>query len=137
MGFYQNFTMHNAQKWHDRSTAINERWQYFQKKVVLTILPPFLTNHFQLKFSKLCQIKHRTKNRSYLADSKYVPEGSTATTEPDMTFLFVYFGLKHPVLLYPNAYPDFKKLRKIFKSICGNIKTLATHLRKALVEPQK
>ena len=70
----------------------------FSEKVVLTILPLFLTTYFQLKFSKLCPTKHRTKNRSYFANNKYVIEVSTATTGPDMTFLFVYFGLKHPVL---------------------------------------
>ena len=64
---------------------------------MLTILPLILTTYFQLKFLKLCLTKYRTKNWSSLADRKYVKEVSTATTEPDMTFLFVYFGLIHPL----------------------------------------
>ena len=83
--------------WYERSRTINSRWHHFQKKIDLTILPLFLTTYFLPKFSKLSTTKHKTKNRSYLANNKYVIEISAATTGPDMSFLFVYFGMKHHV----------------------------------------
>jgi len=83
--------------WYDKSRTIDRRWHHFQKKIDKTILPLFLTTYFPPKFSKLSPTKLRTKNRSYLANDLYVIEISAATTVPDMTFLYVYFGMKHPV----------------------------------------
>ena len=69
----------------------------FSEKVDLTILPFFLPTYFQPNPSKLSPTSHRTKNRSILANNWYVREVSMAATGPDMTFLFVYFGVKHTV----------------------------------------
>ena len=69
----------------------------FSEKIDTTILPLFLTTYFWLNSSKLSPTRHRTKNRIILANNWCIIEVSMATTGPDMTFLFVYFGLKHPV----------------------------------------
>ena len=83
--------------WHDRSRTIANRWHHFQKKIDMTILPLFLTTYFRLNSSKLSPTRHRTKNRIILANNWCIIEVSMATTGPDMTFLFVYFGVKHTV----------------------------------------
>ena len=81
-----------VQKLQDRLRAMNNH--HFLKKVVLIILPHFFTTYLKPKFSKIILTIHRTKNRSYLANNRYVIDVSTITTEPDITFLFVYFGVK-------------------------------------------
>ena len=105
----QSFVRESVGNCYERSRTMNSRLHHFQKKIELTILPLFLTTYFLPKFSKLSPTKHRTKNRSYFANNRYVIEVSTATTGPDMTFLFVYFGLKHPVDCQTHQYLTLKR----------------------------